>query len=277
MNRVWARGPLSAAAAALTFILPLLLTTAAPLVAQTRGGANPNLGETGVVEFELRRWRSDLVSELRLSELGAPGTTVDPVLDLGLPAERTWDYHFVLRFSRRFKARGNWFKVRYEGSATPASELCIGGLCTPSGSELKSALELEMVRAGIEVNLLQGDYGFLAVVGEYARFDMRPEFSSSAGSTLPSPERIQLPLFGIKGRAYLTPALAVTVEGVGMKRESEGVMTDFDASATYSLVRNLAISYGYRNSYNRFQPLEAVGDRATVRLRGQYFSVTVRF
>jgi hypothetical protein len=125
--------------------------------------------------------------------------------------------------------------------------------------------------------VVEGDYGFVAVVGEYARFDLRSSFESSAGAVTRDPERIQLPLFGVKGRAYLTPSLAVSVEGVGMKRESEGVMTDFDASASYSLVKNVAVSYGYRNSYNRFKPLEVMGDRATVRLRGQYFSVTVRF
>lgn len=254
----------------------LLFTTVGALSAQVRRG-NPNMGESSVVEFELRRWRSDLVSELRLSDTVAPGTTVDAVDDLGLPAERTWDYHFTLRVSRRFKARGNWFKVHYDGQATPADELCIGGLCTPAGNELATGLELEMVRAGIEVDVVKGDYGYLAVIGEYARFDLRTEFESSAGAVMPGPKRIELPVFGVKGRAYLTPAFAVSVEGVGMKRESQGVMTDFDASATYSLIQNLAISYGYRNSYNRFKQLEAVGDRATVRLRGQYFSITVRF
>lgn len=256
--------------------LALLLTTAGTLPAQVRR-PNPNMGESSVVEFEVRRWRSDLVSELRLSDAGVTGTTVDPVGDLGLPAERTWDYHFTVRFANRFKARGNWFKVRYDGQATPSDELCIGGLCAPAGTELTTGLELEMVRAGIEVDLVKGEYGFLAVIGEYGRFDMRTEFESSAGAVSPGQERIELPMFGIKGRAYLTPAFAVSVEGVGMKRASRGVMTDFDASATYSLVSNVAVSYGYRNSYNRFQPLEAVGDRATVRLRGQYLSVIVRF
>ena len=254
----------------------LWLTTAGTPSAQTARG-NPNLGEIGRVEFELRRWRSDLVSELRLSDSGVPGTTVDAPDDLGFPAERTWDYHFLIRLSSRLKARGNWFKVVYDGQATPVDELCIGGLCTPAGSELSSGLELEMVQAGVEFDVLHGNYGFVAVVGEYARFDMRPSFDSSAGSVTPLPEQIQLPLFGVKGRVYLTPALAVSVEGVGMKRQSEGVMTDFDASATYNMVKNLAVSYGYRNSYNRFTPLETTGDRGTVRLRGQYFSVIVRF
>jgi hypothetical protein len=266
MNRV----RISLFAAALSFL------AAGMLPAQVQRG-NPNMGEGGRAEFELRRWRSDLVSELRLSDSGAAGTTVQAVEDLGLPTERTWDYHFAIRFSRRLKARGNWFKVRYDGQAIPGEELCIGGLCTPAGSELSTGLELEMVRAGLEFDLVEGDYGFLAVVGEYGRFDLRTEFESAAGSVPPGQERMELPMFGIKGRVYLTPALALTVEGVGMKRESEGVMTDFDVSGTYNMVKNLAISYGYRNSYNRFRPLEDVGDRATVRLRGQYFSVIVRF
>jgi hypothetical protein len=253
----------------------LSLATAGLAPAQ-RQRANPNLGESGHVEFEVRKWRSDLVSELRLSGLGAPGTTLDPSEDLGLPAVRTWDYHFAVRLSRRLKARGNWFKVRYDGTTVPEGELCTAGLCTPAGGELSTGLDVEMTRAGVEFDVLEGDYGFVAVVGEYARFDLRSSFESSAGAASPE-AKIQLPLFGVKGRAYLTPSLAVSVEAVGMKRESEGVMTDFDASATYNMVKSLAVSYGYRNSYNRFKPLEVIGDRATVRLRGQYFAVTVRF
>lgn len=239
--------------------------------------APPNMGEQSTVEFEVRRFRSDLVSELRLSTPEVPGTTVDPVIDLGLPVERIWDYHFAVRVMSRLKLRGNWFKVKYEGSAMPTSELCIAGLCAPAGSGLSSTMELEQTRGGAEFNLVNGKYAILAVVGEYGRFRTSTSFESADGSASPEPLQLDLPLFGIKGRAYLTPSLALTVEGVGMKRESEGVWTDFDASATYSATPTFGVSYGYRNSYVRYKSIEPEGDRAVVRVRGQYLSATVRF
>jgi hypothetical protein len=75
----------------------------------------------------------------------------------------------------------------------------------------------------------------------------------------------------------MTPALALSVEWMGWKSDSEGVWTDFDASATYNAGRNIGVSYGYRNSYYRFKTIEAAGDRAVMRVSGQYLAITVRF
>jgi hypothetical protein len=95
-------GLLALAPAALVLALPHLA------FAQAR---SVNLGEVSTVEFELRRFRSDLDFELRLSTPGVPGTTIDDLDDLGFPAERTWDYHFAGRLLSRLKVRGNWFKL----------------------------------------------------------------------------------------------------------------------------------------------------------------------
>jgi hypothetical protein len=258
------------------FVLASTVLACAPALGQAPGTRNPNMGESYRVEVHFRRWRADLVSELRLSGGGVPGTTLDPMEDLGVENEQFFDYHFGVRLAGRFKLRGSWMKVKYQGEKAVESDICVAGLCIPPGGSMSTTLELEETRGGAEVDLLQGDYGFLAIAGEYGRFEARPTFESGEASA-GEPLRIDFPLFGIKGRAYLTPALALTVEGMGWKNESEGVWTDFDASATYSAGRNLGFSYGYRNSYYRFKTLEPEGDRAVMRLRGQYFAVTVRF
>jgi hypothetical protein len=259
------------------FVLALILLASAPAMAQAPARKSPNLAESYRVEVQIRRWRSDLVAELRLSGGGIPGTTVDPFEDLGLENERIFDYHFAVRIVGRVKLRGSWMKVKYQGEKAAESDICFAGLCVPPGATLSTTLELEESRGGAEVDLLQGDYGFLAIAGEYGRFEARPTFESGGSPALTEPLRIDFPLFGVKGRAYLTPALALTVEGMGWKNQSEGVWTDFDASATYSAGRNLGFSYGYRNSYYRFKFLEPDGDRTVMRVRGQYFAVTVRF
>jgi hypothetical protein len=258
------------------FVLASMVLASAPSLAQAPPGTSPNLGENYRVEVQLRRWRSDLIAELRLSGGGNAGTTLDPFEELGLENERIFDYHFGVRILRRVKLRGSWMKVKYQGEKAVEDALCVAGLCVPAGAGVATTLELEETRGGAEVDLLQGDYGFLAIAGEYGRYEARPTFESEGVST-GEPLRIDFPLFGIKGRAYLTPALALSVEGMGWKNESEGVWTDFDASATYSAGRNLGFSYGYRNSYIRFKTIESTGDRAVMRVRGQYFAVTVRF
>jgi hypothetical protein len=253
-----------------------LVSSPSALFAQARRGTF-NMGEMYHVEFEFRRWRADLASEIRLSGAGVPGASLDAAADLGLPRERLWDYRLGFRLLRRLKIRGAWYKVEYFGESVGSEDRAVAGLEVPAGTTLASTFEFEERRGGAEFDILQGLYGYLAVVGEYARFDASPTFESSSEEASPERLRIQLPVFGVKGRAYLTPALSLTVEAVGMKRESKGVMTNFEALATYNAIPNLAFTYGYRNSYNRVKTVEEIGDRAVFRLKGQFFAVTVRF
>lgn len=259
------------------WVLALLAVSGTSVLAQARR-PDPNLGEQGTVEVDIRRWRSDLVSELRFSVPGLLGSDFDPVSDLGLPAERAFDYHVAVRVIRRLRIRFNWFKLTYNADTVLGESLIIGGDFYESGSVVTSFLELEQRRGGLEFDLVRGQYGWLAVVGEWARFEANNAYHSSSPEreTTIRPLQMSLPLFGIKTRIYLTPALAVSVEGLGMKREAIGVMTDFDASVTYNAIPNLAFSYGYRNSYNRFKEHEPAS-RSIYRLRGQYFGVTIRF
>lgn len=238
---------------------------------------SPNYGEQSTVTFEVRRWRSELVSEMRLSVPGSIGSDFDPVLALGLPQERTFDYHFGVYLTRKIRIRGNWFRVRYGADTIVSEDLTISGTTFPSGTTLTSFLELEQRRGGAEFQVLSGQYGYVAIAGEWSRFRVKSDFSSSDGDDVtPIPLKMDLPIFGVSSRIYLTPALAVTAEALGMKRESIGVMTDVDVSVTYNAIPNLGFSYGYRNSYNRFKNVEPAS-RAIFRLRGQYFGVTVRF
>ena len=257
------------------WVLSLLVVSATSALAQARR-PSLNLGEQSRVEIDIRRWRSDLVSELRFSVPGTLGSDFDPVADLGLPAERLFDFHFGVRVVKRLRIRFNWFKVTYNADTVTSQALIIDGDFYASGNVVTSFLELEQRRGGVEFDLLRGEYGWLAVVGEWARFEANNAYQSNDADTTIPPLRMSLPLFGLKTRIYLTPALAVSVEGVGMKREAIGVMTDFDTSVTYNAIPNLAFSYGYRNSYNRFKEDEPAS-RAIYRLRGQYFGITVRF
>ncbi len=257
------------------WILSFLVVSGTSALAQARRPSR-NFGEQSRVEFDIRRWRSDLVSELRFSVPGTLGSDFDPVADLGLPAERVSDFHFCVRVAKRLRIRFNWFKVTYNADTVTSQALIIAGDFYASGSVVTSFLELELRRGGVEFDLLRGEYGWLAVVGEWAQLEANNNYNSSDADTTIPPLRMSLPLFGIKTRIYLTPALAISVEGLGMKREAIGVMTDFDTSITYNAVPSLAFSYGYRNSYNRFKAHEPAS-RTIYRLRGQYFGITVRF
>jgi hypothetical protein len=255
-------------------VATIAFSSASP-VAQAQARRSPNFGESYTVEFEYRRWRADLFSELRLSRVGEPGTTLNSSEDLGIERESVNDFHVKVRLARRLKARGSYVKLEYQGDTGAPTDLCVAGLCITAGTSIRSVIELEETRGGAEFDLFTGQYGFLAVAGEYGRYKASPSFESG-DLTAEQPMELQFPLFGLKARAYLTPALAVSLEGMGWKND-DGVWTDFEASATYSGGRNFGFTYGYRNSYVRFKSVEVVGDRALMRVRGQYFGFIVRF
>jgi hypothetical protein len=253
-----------------------LISSPGPLFAQARRGS-ATMGKIYTAEFEFRRWGADLVSEIRLSGDVVPGSTLDTWADLGLPSERIWDYHLAVRLLKRLKIRGSWYKVDYFGESISSEDRKVAGLEESAGAILASAFEFEEQRGGAEFDIFQGLHGYLAIVGEFAMFNARPSFESLGEEARQEALRIQLPVFGAKGRLYLTPTLSVAVEAVGMKRQSEGVMMNFEVQATYNAIPNFGFSYGYRNSYNRVKNIEESGDRAVFRLRGQYFGVLVLF
>ena len=114
-------------------LVVLFLMAEAVATAQMRQRPSINYGERSTFEFELRRWRSDLVSEMRLSNPDAIGSDFDPVLALGLPQQRTFDYHLGVRLTKRIKVRANWFRARYDSDTIVSEALTISGTTFPTG------------------------------------------------------------------------------------------------------------------------------------------------
>ncbi|MFQ5792477.1 MAG: hypothetical protein ACE5JI_18560 [Acidobacteriota bacterium] len=249
----------------------LLAVLALPLAAAPAYGQTPGFGEESRFEIEIRRWRPALVSEL---ELGGASTPVSPSQDLGVGDEREIEYRVFLRLARRLKVRGSRVAFEYEGATSLGTGVSFAGLDFPPGAVVETTLPVEQIKGGVEVDLVSHPYGFLAVVADISRLEARPELvSADVGMASGGPIRVQLLTLGLRGRVYLTPALSLTAEASGMKRESEGVITDVEGVITYNLSRNFALSFGYRNSYTRWNE---GGDRATFRLRGNFFSVSFR-
>lgn len=228
------------------------------------------------LEFEVRRWKPDVVSDMSIGENGTPGTSIRAMEDLGVDPERQTEYRGNVRLSRRFKIRGTGFKFDYDATATPGTAIAFAGTVFPDGTELTTHIELEHVRGGVEVELLSSRDGFLAVVADYSRLDLRPTLSSaSTQEAFPGALRIDLLTVGLRARAYLTRSVVVTAEANGMQWDDKReVITDVEASALWNFGRNFAFSFGYRNFYNK---LDTEDLRAVFRLRGTYFSVIGRF
>jgi hypothetical protein len=226
------------------------------------------MGEGNMFEFELRQWRPNFGSQL---EVG--GSLIRMEEDLGVQDEREFEYRGFLRFGRWVKVRGSGIRLDYGGSSTLGREITFHQVTFPEGTTVETSMRIENIKGGVEVDIFALQEGFLAVVADYSSFKAKPISLSSPEAQAEKALDLALLTLGLKGRIYLTPALALTAEASGMKRESSGVITDFEGVITYNLSRNLGVSFGYRNLYAKWLK----EGRATFRLEGYFFSGTVRF
>jgi hypothetical protein len=226
------------------------------------------LGEGNRFEFEIRRWRPNFRSEL---QVGGPLIYVQD--DLGVEDERDQEYRGYLRFGRWLKVHASVFKVDFQGVSTLEREITFSSVTFSEGTEVLTSMTLEQIKGGVEVDIFALREGFLAVVADYSTFKLKPITLSSAENEAEETLEVALVTLGIRGRIYLTPGLALTAEATGMKKNGSGVITDFEGVVTYNLSRNIGVSFGYRNYYAKWLK----GGRAVFRLKGYFFSGSIRF
>lgn len=230
-------------------------------------GQTVGLGESNRFEFELRRWRPRFRSELKVD-----GDSIDPKEDLGLTDPRDFEYKGFVRFGRWVKIRGSGAVFNFESTATLRREITYAGVTFPEATTVSTNMDLRFIKGGVEVDVYAFREGFVAVMADYAVFEAEPTIGVSEARSSAGKLEVKLPTVGLKTRLYLTPALALTVEGEGMKKDDTGVITDFEGVVTYNLGRSFAVSFGYRNLYAKWLK----DGRATFRLEGYFFSGAIR-
>ncbi len=229
-------------------------------------------GETYRVEFEYRRWNAKLTSEL---EVGLGATKISPTDDLGIDDKQENEFLGAVRIISWLKARGSYVRYQYDATRTATRDLTYAGVTFPAGTTVDTAMTLKYTTIGGEADLFSRREFVFSVVGDYTRFEADTVLSSAdQGEADAGLMRVDLPTFGLKARVYLTPNFALTVEASGMRRESEGVLTNVDAVATFNFNPHAAVSFGYQNRYAR---VAGVAVRETFRLKGGYLGVTLRF
>jgi hypothetical protein len=224
------------------------------------------LGEEGRFEFEARRWRPKLSSEF------GDNPVFNLQDDLGVTDVKDQEYRILLRFGRWVKIRASGVSLDYQANKVLENDISFTAVDFPAGTSVATSMKIQNIKGGVEVDLLALREGFFAVVADYSSFKATPVLSAP-GAEAGEVMEVALVTLGIRGRIYLTPAFALTAEATGMKRESSGVITDFEGAATFNLSRNIGLTLGYRNLYCKWLK----GGRATFRLQGYYYGATIRF
>jgi hypothetical protein len=231
-------------------------------------GQSIGIGEGSRVEFELRRWRPNFTSELKVG-----GDSIYMKEDLGITDPRDFEYKGFLRFGRWVKIRGGATMFKFDTSQTLARDITYNGLTFTEGTNVQTTMDTRFIKGGVEVELLLLREGLFSVFVDYCVFEAEPIIRNLEQTANAGKLEVKLPTIGAKGRVYLTPSLALTAEAEGMKKDGKGVITDFEFVAAYSAGRNFALEAGYRNLYVKW--LEE--GRATWRFEGFFYGAAIRF
>jgi hypothetical protein len=230
------------------------------------------LGETSRIEFEVRRWRATLESELQVRG----NEPISPTEDLGVSDIKDNEFRGFVRFGRWVKVRGSYVRFKYQGTKTLEQDINFLDVTFPQGTQVVTSMQFEHLYAGAEIDILLLKEGLLAVLVDWTRTDVKPILSGNGAEANADLLRVQLLTLGLKGRVYLTRALALSAEFSGMKRGN--VITDMEADATLNMSANVAVSVGYRNLYTKWvNPNLNERASATWKIKGYFFSGTVRF
>ncbi len=227
---------------------------------------------------EFRYWRPTLESEIVASVPGFPGTTVDPVSDLGLDEQQNaFEGRVGLTLLGRHKFRIGYLPLSFDGDRTVTRDIIFGGTTfTATVDRVLTDLDVKILQAGYEFDFLKTPVGYLGVLFEIHYFDVQAHLRTVTSA---KDERVDfklpLPAVGLAFRAYpITQILSVGAEVVGVTIGSRGHYLDGEASVTLSPWPFVEITGGYRviNLHG-----EEGDDSFDLLLHGPFASLTVRF
>lgn len=232
-----------------------------------------------IVELGLMVWRPSPDLVLSTDALaGSDINEVDFVEEFGL--EDTSFPDFRAAFGRNHKFRIGYVKFDYEADTTIQRTFTFEGRTFTVGTPASTDIKWDLWRFGYEWDFISRERGFFGLIADLKYNTIKASVDSPAlRSTAETDTRAPVPTFGVTGRGYVTPMVAITGEFTGLKISSgdfEATFIDFDINATIIPSRNVGVGaqVGYRSVVADYVVDEDTGD---LKMQGPYFGVIARF
>lgn len=253
------------------------MMAADPASAQIRRTSrNAGVGENYHVEASFGLWRPSTDIVVTSESLGIPGTAIDAVDDLGFEDPTVADLKVTLAATRRFKLRLGYTPIRYTAQATLERDIIFNGQLYSVGLPVDTELKWNAWRAGIQIDVVAHERGFLGAIVEAKFTDFRVDIASPIVSEF-TDVQAPIPTVGGIGRVYVGDNFAITGELTGISLtidEDEGRYFDFDLNGAYYFNRNVGAQFGYRRLSVHYGIDLDEGD---MKLGGIYFGAVARF
>jgi hypothetical protein len=242
------------------------------------------IGENYHVEVSGSLWNPELFGVISSEQFGIVGSQIDLLGDLGYTKTRFKDLRIVLRPSKKSRFRIQYTPIQYEAETSLAREVVFNGIKFPLAVPIESQFSWKVWRFGYEYDFLYKPRGFVGMIveGRYTTAEARiktntPIFSPAYDEY--NKQSAPLPAFGVVGRAYPLPELAINFEVTGFKLPNvdpkyQAKYFDWDINGTVNVTNNVGLQIGWRKITN-FMVIEK--DSGDVRFQGLWFGAALRY
>ncbi|HEY2629797.1 MAG TPA: hypothetical protein VGI57_11760 [Usitatibacter sp.] len=189
-------------------------------------------------------------TSLRLDGSSSKGTDIN-LENNGLKKNlSSFEGSFEWRFASRHRLELDYYTVSRSGSHTYTGDINIGGNDYPIGANVNIRNKYDLGSIDYRYSFVQEpDYEIAALVGFYGgkfTFDVAATGLNTSGTTYNKSisTTLPLPLIGLTGDWYLTPASRLGAKAMGMKAkigDVDGHAYQYEVYGEYMLVRNLGI------------------------------------
>lgn len=250
------------------------------------------IGEKYWIEASAALWKPDVSGQISSEQFGLIGTNIDFVDDLGYAETRFKDFKIVLRPTRKAKFRIQYTPVQYAAETTFTRNIVFNGIAYPLGVPIESSFDWKVWRFGYEYDFIYRSRGYVGVIAEVRYTQMNAQLATNSPAISPRYDeftsvKAPLPAFGLAGRVYPLPALAVNFEMTGMKLPDPGEDNnanyldwykasyyDVDINGTFNVTNNVGVQAGWRKMKT---DLEIDLDTGNLQFQGFWFGAVLRY
>lgn len=237
------------------------------------------VGERYHIEASGTLWNPDVFGIISSEQFGIAGSRIDFAGDLGFETTRFKDLKLTLRPSRKAKFRIQYTPVQYRAESLLKRSLVFNGQTFPLNLPTKSTFDWNVLRLGLEYDVVYRSRGFVGILIEGRYTEMNASMATPIVSEATS-VKAPLPAIGLVGRAYVLPEVALNFE-VSMFRMPQGLLPDVEANyydwnvdGTFNLTNYVGLQVGWRRMTNF---LAVKNDLGETKFQGLWFGAALRY
>jgi hypothetical protein len=202
------------------------------------------------LRLEYLWWSPDLDGELQKGFSDDLGTVLDAREDLGMHETGSNLLQGNLRFGGRWKLRGAWHRMEYDGDVPAARAFVYGSAYVSPDQRVVTSFTGHELTAELQCDVVQRTIGFAGLRLGVKYFDVSTTLVALENDAIlarvADTERLPLPVVGITVRLYPHPRVSLEAELSGLPAGSRGHLWELLLAARGHLGDRIAVTGGWR-------------------------------